>query len=94
MAKVTSKLQVTIPKALAEESGIRPGDDIEWSAAGDGLRITPAAAPAAAISVETRLELFDAATKRQSSRQRGRRAKSPASRGWKRSDLYDRGRTR
>ena len=42
MAKVTSKLQVTIPKALAERSGIRPGDDIDWSATGDTLRISPA----------------------------------------------------
>ena len=30
MAKVTSKLQVTIPKAIAEQYGIKPGDEIEF----------------------------------------------------------------
>ncbi|PZP64635.1 MAG: AbrB family transcriptional regulator, partial [Azospira oryzae] len=29
MAKVTSKLQVTLPKALAQRYRIRPGDEIE-----------------------------------------------------------------
>ncbi len=27
---MTSKLQVTIPKAVAEQFGIRPGDKIDW----------------------------------------------------------------
>ncbi len=35
MAKVTSKYQVTVPKAIAQKYGIRPGDDIDWVAAGD-----------------------------------------------------------
>jgi AbrB family looped-hinge helix DNA binding protein len=30
MSKVTSKLQVTIPKAIAVKYGIRPGDDVRW----------------------------------------------------------------
>ena len=30
MAKVTSKLQVTLPKALADQYGIEPGDEIGW----------------------------------------------------------------
>ncbi|MEK7258043.1 MAG: SUMF1/EgtB/PvdO family nonheme iron enzyme, partial [Bacteroidota bacterium] len=30
MAKVTSKLQVTVPKIIADQYGIRPGDEIEW----------------------------------------------------------------
>ena len=30
MSKVTSKLQVTVPKAAAERYGIRPGDAIDW----------------------------------------------------------------
>ena len=41
MAKVTSKLQVTIPKRIAERYAIAPGDDIEFVAAGDGIRIVP-----------------------------------------------------
>ena len=36
-AKVTSKYQVTIPRALAERLGIAPGDDIEWSQAGESI---------------------------------------------------------
>ena len=34
MAKVTSKLQVTVPKAIADHYGIRPGDEIQWIPAG------------------------------------------------------------
>jgi AbrB family looped-hinge helix DNA binding protein len=94
MAKVTSKLQVTIPKALAEECGIRPGDDIHWAAAGDGLRITPVVAGEGPMSREERLELFDAATRRQMKRQRGRKPSRVGGRGWKREDLYGRGSTR
>ncbi len=30
MSKVTSKLQVTIPRALALRYGIRPGDEVRW----------------------------------------------------------------
>ncbi len=30
MSKVTSKLQVTIPKAIAVKYGIRPGDQVVW----------------------------------------------------------------
>ena len=39
MAKVTSKLQVTVPKAIADRFGIRPGDDIEWRAEGNAIRV-------------------------------------------------------
>ena len=34
MAKVTSKYQVTMPKKIAESYSIRPGDEIDWVAAG------------------------------------------------------------
>jgi AbrB family looped-hinge helix DNA binding protein len=39
MAKVTSKYQVTVPKAVADRYGIRTGDEIEWVAAGDIIRV-------------------------------------------------------
>ena len=39
-AKVTSKGQVTIPIAIRERMGIRPGDQLEFDASGTGLRIT------------------------------------------------------
>lgn len=94
MAKVTSKLQVTIPKVLAERTGIKPGDDIRWSQSGEGLRISPSES-APVDTRRLRLELFDAATKRQQRRRRGRgKAAKRTGRGWMRAELYDRGRSR
>lgn len=92
MAKVTSKYQVSIPRSLADQLKIRPGDEIEWRIAGEELRITAARQP---LSIEKRLELFDQATRRQSARNRRYPAgKGGQDRGWKREELYDRGRTR
>jgi AbrB family looped-hinge helix DNA binding protein len=94
MARITSKLQVTIPKALADRTGLRAGDDIEWAASNGGLRITPAVS--GALSAEMKLDLFDRATERQKRRERSRRARSRATagRGGTRSELYNRGRSR
>jgi AbrB family looped-hinge helix DNA binding protein len=64
MAKVTSKYQVTLPKAIAERYRIHPGDDIDWVAAGDVIRVVPSAKPAAPEDRESRLRLFDQATER------------------------------
>jgi len=94
MAKVTSKLQVTLPKALASELGIQPGDDIEWSAAAGGIRITPVKGKNE-LDIKRRLELFDAATKRQQTRNKRRRRlkeRESTNRGWTRQELYRRGR--
>ena len=33
MGKITSKYQVTLPKAIAERYNVRPGDTIDWVAA-------------------------------------------------------------
>ena len=88
MAKVTSKLQVTLPKALAARYGIDPGDHIEWEAAGDAIRIVPASSRARDASV--RLKVFDQATSRLRSRQQAEAARPPESRGWTREELYDR----
>jgi hypothetical protein len=48
------------------------------------------------LTVEGRLAMFDAATRRQAARDKRQRAqlKKPADRGWTREDLYDRGRAR
>lgn len=90
---MTSKLQVTVPKALAERFHIEPGDEIEWEAAGDVIRVVPPRRrPAAAGDVATRLKLFDQATARQLERDRARPPAPEASRGWGREDLYERGR--
>jgi AbrB family looped-hinge helix DNA binding protein len=91
VAKVTSKLQVTIPKAIAERYAIRPGDDVEWVPGADSVRVVPAKMLRKEVSIATRLKLFDAATERQ--RARGARSASGAGaeRGWTREDLYERG---
>ncbi len=95
MAKVTSKLQVTVPKAIADRYGIRPGDDIEWVAAGDAIRVLPAGREPGAGDIEARLKLFDAATARQRARQSERRTAGRSRvRGWRREDLYARRRPR
>ncbi len=96
MAKVTSKLQITLPKALAEEFGIHPGDDIFWQSAGDAIRVIPAKSQLT-LDTQTRLALFDQATQRQVERQ-GDTLPPPTDqpaleRGWTREDLYDRDRT-
>ena len=93
MAKVTSKHQVTLPKAIADQYKIRPGDDITWVAAGEAIRVIPPGRRAQVDDRELRLRLFDLATVRQR-----RRAAAPGftarDRGWKREDLYRRGRSR
>jgi AbrB family looped-hinge helix DNA binding protein len=94
MAKVTSKYQVTVPKAVAEQFGIRPGDDIDWVPAGDAIRVIPGGRKGPAVDVEMRLRLFDQATERHRKRTSGLRAKKPQDRGWTREDLYGRGRSR
>jgi AbrB family looped-hinge helix DNA binding protein len=94
MARVTSKLQVTIPKAIAERYGIRPGGEIEWLPAGEAIRVVPQASSPAADRAR-RLELFDRATARQLARQAAKGVGDPpADRGWTREELYDRDRAR
>ena len=94
MAKVTSKLQVTVPKALAERYAIRPGDEIAWEAAGDAIRVVPhgrARRPTGrrGSGSSTRPPTGSAGATRSSGA-----ARPPAGRGWTREELYDRGRAR
>ena len=91
MSKVTSKLQVTVPQALAESYGIRPGDEITWEPAGDVIRVSPATLVTAGRSVEERLSLFDRASDRCDERQKGRHGADGTTRGWSREELYRRG---
>ena len=97
MAKVTSKLQVTLPKAIAQRYGIRPGDEIDWVPAGDVIRVIPPSRRASGRKATDergpRLRLFDQATERQRQRESAARKRKPATnRGWRRGDLYERGR--
>ncbi len=94
MGKVTSKRQVTVPKAIADQFNIRPGDELDWIPAADAIRVVPAASRQTALDVEARLRLFDLATERQQQRQSSARPTIPKDRGWRREDLYTRGRAR
>ena len=93
MSKITSKLQVTIPKALAERYGIQPGDDVRFEDAGEVVRLVPAGAGTSprGLDSDARLRLFDAATARQRARETGRRLRPAEARGWTREELYRRG---
>ncbi len=93
MAKVTSKLQVTVPRALADQYGIEPGDEIRWEAAGEVIRVVPDGKRTVPDRA-TRLRLFDKATARQGQRQAERPLRRATERGWTRDDLYERGRAR
>ena len=90
MSKVTSKLQVTVPKAIADRYRIRPGDEIEWAPAGDAIRVIPRKRSKPVNDRTARLKLFDAATRR--IRRRKWKGPGPKDRGWTRAELYERGR--
>ncbi|MBW4050202.1 MAG: AbrB/MazE/SpoVT family DNA-binding domain-containing protein [Proteobacteria bacterium] len=94
MTRVTGKFQITLPKRLADAYGIRVGDEIDIVAAGESIAIRPAGAGKAALSSEERLRQFDAATRRQESRQRETRHSPAKDRGWTREDLHTRARPR
>ena len=100
MSKVTSKLQLTLPKAIADQYGIRPGDELEWVPAGETIRVVLVGRTQKTgqePTVKERLELFDQATKRQRQRETTLRregltsSESRADRGWTREDIYTRG---
>jgi AbrB family looped-hinge helix DNA binding protein len=97
MPKVTSKLQLTVPKAIADQYGIRPGDELEWIPAGESIRVELArkAKGRHELTVEERLALFDEGTKRlddlqaeELRRNQGKKA-TRENRGWTREDLYN-----
>jgi AbrB family looped-hinge helix DNA binding protein len=95
MSKVTSKLQITIPKAIADRFAIAPGDELEWEPGAESIRIVPAKARKRASGGAARLRLFDAATQRQRAREaQAPRAEAAGGRGWTREELYDRGSAR
>lgn len=99
MAKVTSKLQVTIPKAVADAHGIAPGTELEFESGDDVIRVRVARPrakrPASeAAFARARLRAFDEATARQAARDAAFAATHPAlvgaeERGWSRADLYE-----
>ena len=91
VSKITSKRQVTLPKHIADRYGIGPGDEIQWVAEDDGIRVYAGSAAREAPSVEQRLRWFDQATERQRGREEARAEPGQADRGWTREELYVRG---
>jgi len=100
MAKVTSKLQLTVPKAIADQYGIRPGDELEWIPAGGTIRVEIVGRKAKSgtdLSPKERLALFDANTKwldqLQAVQLKEAKAKDTRitreNRGWTREELYE-----
>lgn len=94
MSKVTSKLQVTVPKAVADRVGIRPGDQLEWTVTASEIRVRVPGRGVVGLTRAARLALFDEATRRLRRQGRGRRDRTTPSRGWTREELYRRGRAR
>jgi AbrB family looped-hinge helix DNA binding protein len=98
MPKVTSKLQLTVPKAIADQYGIRPGDELEWIPAGESIRVELVRRKATSghqLTAEEKLALFDESRKRLDKLQakelrenKGRRI-IRENRGWTREDLYE-----
>ena len=94
MAKVTGKFQITLPKALVDQCGIRVGDELELRPIGRSIQIDLRAPSDAPGVSRDRLAHFDRATARQRTRERARSLVRTSSRGWTREDLYRRGRAR
>lgn len=94
MARVTSKYQVSVPRAIAEKYQIRPGDNIDWVPSGEVIRVIPPGKQTTPPSRESQLHLFDRATERHRKRRSARATPQPDDRGWKREYLCARGRAR
>lgn len=99
MAKVTSKLQLTIPRKIADLHGIHPGSELEFESLGENIRLSVTNSPKPTFtSLQARLDDFDRATLRQAARDEKLRKEHPelfsekkSDRGWTREELYDRG---
>jgi bifunctional DNA-binding transcriptional regulator/antitoxin component of YhaV-PrlF toxin-antitoxin module len=99
MAKVTSKLQLTVPEVIADQYGIRPGDELVWIPAGESIRIELVERKAKGgheLTTEEKLALFDSnmarvdkllATQLAEAKAKGTRHRE--NRGWTREELYE-----
>ena len=95
MAKVTSKLQITIPKKIADQYGIKPGDELEFVPRAGGIHLVPPGLRTGPkLSPEERVRLFDESMAYVDRRaeELGIKPKSDESeRDWTREELYTRG---
>ncbi|TAK00998.1 AbrB/MazE/SpoVT family DNA-binding domain-containing protein [bacterium] len=89
MSKVTSKLQVTIPKAIAEAYDIHPGSELRWVPAGDAIRVESEGAQVrSSLPVEKRLAHFVRMMKRIDRLPALPPVPHGEGRGWTREELY------
>ncbi len=94
VSRVTSKLQVTLPKAIADAHNIRSGSEIQFESGIDCVRIVVGKS-GSELSLEEKLRLLKEARIRQQLRNKKfRHPTKPVRRGWRRDDLYERGTTR
>src|ERR1700693_2171478 len=98
MAKVTSKLQLTVPKKIADQYGIRPGDQLGWVPAGESIRVEVLRRRAKIgheLTPKERLALFDsnmARIDKLQAKELARTKDTPMirqNRGWTREELYE-----
>jgi len=93
VSRVTSKLQVTLPKAIADLHNIRPGSEIQFESGIDCIRIVVGKSRIE-LPLEEKLRLLKEARKRQQLRNKDFRLPTKTVRcGWRRDDLYERGTT-
>jgi len=98
MAKVTSKLQITIPKRIAEQYGIKPGDELEFVPRTGGIQLLPQGRISEPrLSPEERVRLFEDSMAYVDKRAEELGIKPVADesqRDWTREELYTRGKPR
>ena len=76
-----------MPNKIVDSYAIRPGDEIDWVAAGDVIRVIPAGRSGVAHDRESQLRLFDQATERLRNRSATQQQVETLDRGWSRKDL-------
>jgi bifunctional DNA-binding transcriptional regulator/antitoxin component of YhaV-PrlF toxin-antitoxin module len=92
MAKITRKLQLTLPKRLAALHGLTPGDEVRLESVAGVIRVVPAGTPPEVLGVEERLRLFNEASRRISPRSSDLpRMTAPSRTRWTRDELHERG---
>jgi bifunctional DNA-binding transcriptional regulator/antitoxin component of YhaV-PrlF toxin-antitoxin module len=100
MAKVTRKLQLTIPRVVADQYGIRAGDEVEFAPSGSFIRMVPPSLRRSHLTTAEKVRLFRQLLERHrnqrqhQSRVRQAKTQVEGERGWKREDLCTRGSSR
>jgi AbrB family looped-hinge helix DNA binding protein len=89
MSRVTSKLQVTIPKVIADKYRIRPGDEVRWEVREPGPMMIPEASVRARLAPEERVARLRGLMEFVRASQEGHRWPRRRKRDWTRQDLYE-----